>query len=223
MQIEKGFQKRFHSATEEVRGFCGWDYLEALVNTMVERNLQYAVLIATTFETGGRISEVLTLRTDNFDFSQARNFIVITMPVLKKKRGEFRVFPIPKWEPLVPLIVDYIKSIGEGKLFGDISRYKAFLIFQRAGQLVSRKYKFVPNAYIKGTEKPLPSKEIYPHLFRAERASQLAEEYLFDDMALRQFFGWRPKSRTMAERYASLGWRGLALRMLEARKKEVIL
>ena len=46
-----------------------------------------------------------------------------------------------------------------------------------------------------------------------ERASQLAEDYGFDAFSLNQFFGWKPKRPSMAEKYASMGWKGLARAM----------
>jgi hypothetical protein len=62
-------------------------------------------------------------------------------------------------------------------------------------------------------DRPLRSSEIFPHLLRAERASQLASEYSFDVYGLRQFLGWKPRKQDMAEKYASLDWKGLARRM----------
>lgn len=49
-----------------------------------------------------------------------------------------------------------------------------------------------------------------PHILRVERTSQLAEDYGFDVFSLNQFFGWKSKRTSMAEKYASMGWKGFA-------------
>ena len=59
----------------------------------------------------------------------------------------------------------------------------------------------------------LSSRSILAFSFRVERASQLAEDYGFDVFGLNQFFGWKPKRASMAEKYASMGWKGLARAM----------
>lgn len=53
-----------------------------------------------------------------------------------------------------------------------------------------------------------------------ERTSQLAEDYGFDVFSLNEFFGWKPKRASMAEKYASMGWKGLARAM---RREHVLL
>lgn len=90
--------KRGHWASHEyVRGnverdaggFVGWDYLEKNVFSHIRFNLnstQKRAIIAAMFLTGGRISEVLGLRKENFvDFPQEPRLVVIQrMPLLKR-------------------------------------------------------------------------------------------------------------------------------------------
>lgn len=57
------------------------------------------------------------------------------------------------------------------------------------------------------------SSQIYLHWFRAQRACQLAFDYGFDRGDLEEFFSWKERRESMAQRYASLGWKGLARRM----------
>ncbi len=93
---------------EELPQFCGWDLLLSLVEECenipyyetsrlirlteeeraeVRRRLvmRDQALIATAFETGGRISEVLALRCGNFEVAEDR-IIVRDMPVVKRWR-----------------------------------------------------------------------------------------------------------------------------------------
>jgi len=195
-----------HAATKEVIEFCGWNFLLELVEST--KSEFHQGLVATLFETGGRISEVLSLTKRNFDFNAHPELIIVRkMPILKRfqkvgerkdgkwitvKVKEFRTFPILKREPLVPYMTKWVKLCPYNKLF-PITRVTAYLIVKRLGKKLGV--------------------EIYPHWFRAQRACQLAEEYGFDVYSLREFFGWRSRKTDIAERYASLGWRGLARRM----------
>ena len=48
----------------EIESFCGWDYLLNLIDKC--EWLRDKALVSTLFETGGRVSEVLKLKTSNF-------------------------------------------------------------------------------------------------------------------------------------------------------------
>lgn len=194
--------KKTKRSVEMVESFCGWDYLLKLVEKCrCERD---RALISALFETGGRVSEVLQLRKDNF-VVQNPFLVVKAMPVLKryKKIGEYkdkdgktrwrtegkiayRTFPIHMKEPLCKPLLDYIIKIEEGKLF-NIGRIQAYRIVRRL------------------------DKNIFPHWFRAQRASQLALEYGFNIHELIDFFNW--KSLQTATHYSRMGWKGLANKM----------
>lgn len=52
---------------------------------------------------------------------------------------------------------------------------------------------------------------MWPHWFRAQRASQLVADYGFEVMDLVDFFRWEKSD--VALTYARRGWRGLASKM----------
>jgi len=200
-----------HRVKEDVREFCGYDFLVRLAEAM--GHPMYKALIALLFETGGRVSEVLRLRKSNF--VRRKNYLEVReMPVLKryrkvrrvsdssKKSGfrwiterkkEFRSIPIPYDSPLVPYILDYLRTLRDDELLFPITRQTAFNKIREAGKRLNERL------------------ELYPHWFRAQKASQLASEYGFDVFGLKEFFKWVDDD--MAEHYASLGARGLARRM----------
>jgi hypothetical protein len=214
---------------DEVEGFCGWDFLLSFVR--VYDFPPFQGLVAALFETGGRVSEVLELRKDHFNMSLHPDLIVVEhMPILKRyelvdkvpdesrKRGfkwvtrrksDYRFFPIRKDEPLVPYLIKWINMAPSKKLF-NFSRLDVYIMLRDAGRVLNKPIPFTRH---RAENRPLMSSEIFPHLLRAERASQLASEYGFDVFALRQFFGWKPRKLDMAEKYASLDWKGLARRM----------
>lgn len=71
------------SVEKDVDGFCGWPFLEDLIDTASTPFMK--ALIAALFETGGRISEVLGLRRWNVDLTLHKDVAVIkNMPLLKR-------------------------------------------------------------------------------------------------------------------------------------------
>jgi site-specific recombinase XerD len=194
--------KKGKRSVEIVESFCGWDYLlELAEKCKLERD---RALISALFETGGRVSEVLKLRKDNF-VVQEPYVIVKAMPVLKryKKVGEYidkearkrwqtekkkahRTFPIHMKEPLCASVLEHVERIKSDNLF-QMSRIHVYRIVRA-----------LDNA-------------VFPHWFRAQRASQLALEYGFDVHDLIDFFNW--KSLQTAIHYSHMGWKGLANKM----------
>lgn len=215
---ERGYKSI--SATEEVLSFCGWEYLLRLIGCCkwsFERSLLSAL-----FETGGRVSEVIETGTSCFDFQTNDDVVVMRMMPLKKrwkkdeKTGktislkDFRTFPIRRDEPLTQYVEKRVSGYPMDPPFG-VSRNKAFLVIRGIGERLGREP--IPNTLKKDKTRPLYSSELAPHILRVERASQLAEDYGFDVFSLNQFFGWKPKRASMAEKYASMGWKGLARAM----------
>jgi len=200
--VEAHLLKKSKRSVEIVESFCGWGYLIELIKKC-KREVDRA-LISALFETGGRVSEVLMLGKDNF-VVQKPFLVVKAMPVLKRysKIGEYvdengkvrwktrkkigyRTFPIHMNEPLCPSLLEYIDKIKEGKLF-HIGRTQVYRIVRSLDT------------------------NIFPHWFRAQRASQLALEYGFDVHDLIDFFNW--KSLQTAIHYSRMGWKGLANKM----------
>jgi len=220
------------ASVAELEEFDGWDFMLRLVEEC--RNTPYKApailegrladaymdklirrdqaLIATLFETGGRVSEVVQLRRRNFRIGD-RAVIVTGMRVLKRfeKVGEYTDddgrkrwvtkpvyetrgrFPIRIDEPLVPYMLDWIREVDD-YLFPStdpsrehISRSWAYKIVRRVGDRLGR--------------------HIWPHYFRSQRASQLVQDYGFTLHQLVRFFNW--ENIPTALRYAKLDVTGL--------------
>ena len=195
-------------------------------------------LIAAEFLTGGRISEGLMVQKKHFDFVQSPAHVVVrAMPIVKrykkvrtipkwkcdahckmrwlmppgpellehhgkiveyagwetKSKLAYRTFPFPKNEPLVPIIESWIEPLApDDLLFKKLSYQRAYEITTRIGKIL-------------GTWIPT-------HWFRAQRASQLAFEYGFNEFYLTRFFDW--KSYKEAFHYARKGYIELATKMV---------
>ena len=193
-----------HSVERDVEEFAGWKLLSKMVKKARGRD---AAFLATAFETGGRVTEVRMLHKVNFDLTNPKVILVRDMRVIKRFHREHgkvvrdiayrKTFPIPRVEPLVEVMVTWIEQQPEW-LFptnrGDeayLGRTMSYNIARRMGDSVGL--------------------WVYPHWFRAQRASQLRFEYGFDVMDLMEFFAW--KHFPTAMRYAKMGWRGLAEKM----------
>jgi len=164
-------------------------------------------LIATLFETGGRVSEVIQLRRRNFQVGEEA-IIVTGMKVLKRyekvkeyeddtgrvrwiTRPVFETrgrFPILVREPLVPYLLPWLDET-EDYLFPSsaahrdhIDRSWAYKIVRRVGDRLGH--------------------HIWPHYFRSQRASQLVQDYGFNLHQLLRFFNW--KNIPTALRYAKM-------------------
>jgi integrase len=88
-QLEKSYWKTHkyqrHSVEKDVKNFCGWDILLKLVEAC--KNPTEKALVSFLFETGGRVSEVLSLKTDMFSINESTQppiIIVSGMPLRKR-------------------------------------------------------------------------------------------------------------------------------------------
>ncbi|MFW6109687.1 MAG: tyrosine-type recombinase/integrase [archaeon] len=201
------------SVGSDVEEFVGWDTLLDLINEC--ENTEYSpspawkvdpwdyrgglirrdqALIAALFLTGGRVSEVIGLRSHNFRL-RAREVRVHGMSVLKRyrKTGSYRdsegskryytepvvmtrgIFSINREEPLVPYLLTWLDSVDD-YLFPSPSR-NPYLSRQRAYQIVTDIGERV-------------GLKIWNHWFRSQRASQLVTEYSFDIHVLADWFKW---------------------------------
>jgi len=194
-----------------IETFCGWDYLLDMVRRC--DNMRDRALISTLFETGGRVSEVLMLERRHFKISDDF-LVVIAMPVVKRykkvdkyydekakkwrwiteKALGYRSFPIRLDEKLVPYVLEWLDYIGDGLLFPSSVSPQKPLSRIHAWRIVTR-----------------INPDVFPHWFRAQRASQLALEYGFDVHDLIEFFSW--KDLRTAIHYSHMGWKGLAAKM----------
>lgn len=229
--------KRPRWTADEVEEFCGWAFLRRMVD--LARLRRTKLLVTTSFLTGGRINEVLMLEKGHFLFNQDPQMVVVrTMPIIKRheKVGElkkwkcvghckmrwgtrqrpqaptpaeferhkiveytgwdtklkigYRTFPFPQSEPLVPIFKELLEGL-DGKLF----RFKYPTAYDDVTKLGKELGVWIPT-----------------HWFRAQRASQLAFEYGFNEHDLVEFFKW--KDYMTAFHYSSKGYKGLAAKMV---------
>lgn len=82
------------SVARDVDGFCGWKFLVRLVEAAPSAFMQG--LISAQMETGGRISEVLSLRKWNIDLSLHKK-VAVVKHMLLVKRFE-KVAAVKKWK-----------------------------------------------------------------------------------------------------------------------------
>lgn len=215
-----------HSVDKDVKEFCGWPTLKKIV-TAAEADSYLpqrdAGFIGACFCTGGRVSEVLGLRAHMVEVYKGctpRLVVVKGMPLLKryKKIGELvdekgdkhyetepltltRDFCFRSDEPMVkPFAVWVIHALNNNydwlfpspvKSGEPLSRNWAYWLVTRAGHKLGM--------------------ELYPHWFRAQRASQLAVDYDLKEASLLEWFQWE-KWET-AKKYTKLGVAGMAKRM----------
>ena len=151
-------------------------------------------------ETGGRASEILTLRPEQFD--RLDNYVMVRrMKVLKHKEKKYlknpdgspqidekgrrkyiwvpkpvdRNFPLPYDDPLLNPLLEWVDSIPRGKPLFDFKYDKLYRI-------------------IRDLQKPdhpdIKHGPWWPHRFRGERATQLVIEKKLTVLDLMNFFGW---------------------------------
>jgi len=153
-------------------------------------------LIAALFLTGGRANEVVELRVSNFDLHTNPEYIYVRGMKVSKRYRKLEtikhsdgtrsyvtepmdvtrgVFTLPRDEPLVPYLEEWIQTIDD-YLFPSPTK-KPHLSRQRAYQIVKEIGKRV-------------GIEIWVHWFRSQRASQLVQEHEFNIHLLADWFRW---------------------------------
>lgn len=155
-------------------------------------------LFATLFETGGRVSEVVELRPEQFNWND--NAIVIGgMVVLKYRRRMRRDVYIKRDEenPLAEDLVSFVEGCGTDYLFPRTAPL--------TGEVI------VPNMPTSRTRLYLKVREIsddlWCHWFRSQRASFLVYVRGLDAFQLKDWFNWKSmdsaghyvKGKTLAE------------------------
>lgn len=141
-----------------------------------------------------------------------------TKPIIKIRKD----FPIPLFEPLTPIMVEWVKEAKDflfptnylgGKFYCDgveefakeflgvksrkwITKTLAYSIIRDVGDRALQESKLKAK-----TKKGF---HLWPHWFRSQRASQLGKEYRFKEDHLNRFFGWKPYRKSQAQRYAKV-------------------
>jgi len=224
------------SSVGDLEGFCGWrPLLECIKHFSRERDRAF---ISTLFETGGRVSEVLQLRKENFEVADETWLLCRNMSLekrYKKLHGYVdhsgrqrwltekidsvrRPFPIRLNEPLVQYLTEWLSKLEQPSemLFPSpvkpgkpLTRFWAYMLFSRMEKKLSKRL-MQDLGFVNRKGESIDS--FYPHWFRAQRASQLALDYGFSSDDLINFFEW--KNMGTALHYARLSWRGLATKMV---------
>jgi integrase len=168
-------------------GFCGWKRLQQIASDLDETTRD---LFLSLFFCGSRANEILLAKGKNFKVGE-ETIRVIGLPAFKKIRGKrfqsgewrFRHFPIYRREPLIDFFERFILSKGEEDKLFDF----------KYGTL----YRLICGI----------AKEWFPHKLRAERASQLVEDYGANTFQLKAFFNWsRDETPNF---YVKLGMKGI--------------
>ena len=135
-----------------------------------------AALIATTFLTAGRISEVLAVRYGDV-FCPEEGVMVLRMPILKRRKELFKMIPIVREDPFAGFMWDYV-------LTGEDLEARIFRMDRSTAWRICKRYGF------------------HPHELRHSRLTELAQ-FMTEDV-LKSFAGWAIKS--MARYYLHYGW-----------------
>ena len=123
------------------------------------------------------ISEELRLILNPEQIVSLEKYYEDNKPPDKPKKEVFRTIPIPKKEPLVEAMMNWVHE-QDGLLFPDLDRFEAY-----------RMINGVDDAW-------------WLHRIRSERATQLTIEYNYTIQDLMKFFNW--SSPNIAARYVRL-------------------
>ena len=124
-----------------------------------------------------RISKELQVILTPEQLERLDQYYEETKPQDKPKKEVFRTIPIPKKEPLVEAMMNWVHE-QDGLLFPDLDRFEAY-----------RMINGVDDAW-------------WLHRIRSERATQLTIEYNYTIQDLMKFFNW--SSPNIAARYVRL-------------------
>ena len=201
-------------------GFPGWQPLKELIS-LADSGRNRAFLIC-LFATGSRVSECLSLRSENFEVRPEEGIAIIRGAMLEKRYRKIsqleggkwvteklsvkrKPFPLVLKEPLTAYLLEWVNS-KDGLLFPSTYTPRQ-LTWHWAYHLIRE----LDLAVQPDLRKKLGVKRLWLHLFRSWRASQLASDYGLDLESLLDYFSWEHLGT--AKRYSRLGWKGLAARM----------
>ena len=174
-----------------------WEYPGKVAEIILEiENPYHRGLFAVLYGTGGRVSEVCSLRKKDVYLSDG--YIVFRLRTVKRKDRPPRELPLPvdrereAW--LIPPIMRYLAPNGmlqrtdEWLFPSPVNPKKP--VSTRMVQLLTKKY-FGP--------------DVHPHLLRHTRATHLVKHFGFDVHLLTRWMGWT--DITMAMTYVHLRWK----------------
>jgi len=167
------------------KGFLGWKWIEDQLNKFYgEKRLRNRALFLTIFKTGGRITEVLSLKRSNF--TQDQDYIIVKDMMKEKDKDTqtYQPIKIPKAEPLNKEWIKYINTIKyiDDYLFPSSKKNDKPLSRIRAYQIITKI----------GT---------YPHFLRSQRSSMEIRYYKIHPSLIQDLRQW--KTPDMVKYYAS--------------------
>ena len=137
-----------------------------------EKNVLFRnrVLISILYLSGARITEVLSLKKENFDFDRPKsaNYLIKKMKNQKNKKNPTKVIQMPKSDKLVKDIKSYVERLPTDNSYLFYQRKKVFgWTYERINKPMHRSTAF------RMVKKLDP--DIWCHWFRHQRLSHLAE------------------------------------------------
>jgi integrase len=206
------------SVERDVTEFVGFEKLIELVGQLDKSN---RALFAGAFLTGGRISEVLKLRRENFIMME-KLIRVRKMPLLKQYSKTERWIEQVSERPANVLrrlyTFDPATQMWWRRRFKTERREEfrrefafpadeplATILIQHLSKIESG---LMFDATRQGAWRALRKIGIYPHWLRAQRASCLIAFWGFSMEQMMEWMGW--KGLVSAMRYGRMGWRRLA-------------
>ncbi len=173
-------------------GFMGWKHFKGIIE---ENESPTKELVLTMFKCGGRANEILLAEGKHVKVKD-KTVDVTSLPAFKKRHGQhwedgqllFRNFPVLLSEPLSDVWAEWLESKGNTERLFDFK--------------YDNLYRLIVHATYKGK-----NANLFPHKGRAERASQLVEDYNANTFQLKEFFGWTRDETP--NHYVKLGMKAL--------------
>jgi len=164
---------------EDVPSWIGWDRMLGYYNQSPTD--EHRKIFCALFETGGRVSEVIQLKPENFlvSFDGVK---IQKMPVLKYREKKRRDFIIKRDEqdPLCEDLISFVEACEDEYLFPRRSPLKGVPI---PGKHASRTWMYLKVREI--------SDDLWPHWFRSMRASFNVFVREMDIYGLKKWFMWK--------------------------------
>ena len=144
----------FRQKVDLVENFCGWDALKELLSYASPWRDQ--PFIACLFQTGGRVSETLALRKNNFILKESDKVLLVENMMLLKRYKKLKEpidgktterivsfrkkFPISLTEPLTPIIQNWIQELRNKE--GKETNFLLFKSSYKLGEPLSRHWAY---------------------------------------------------------------------------------
>jgi hypothetical protein len=222
---------RRHSVETDVQltGFIGWQKFGEVLSAA--KNRRNRLLVLSTFKIGGRVNEVLSCKHENFRITKSpednREYLLCDMIPLSKRwralskevtdgRAHYKTEKVQAYRTVALPLTDDEEPYSEE--FRDFVLQGSGLLFPSPYKNLKGKPITTTRAYqIVRYEIGVPLKlELYNHLLRGWRASQLRHQRHFKAEDLMEFFKWRDYNTALI--YAKEGVWGLASKGLSSPK-----